>query len=209
MNEENSPSIDTQQDEQMADTTSTNEESSENTPHEEIVETIPFEQLPPEEQVAQLLNEKVELENRLLKSLAELDNFRKRSRKEIEEIRKYESMGLARSLLPALSNLRRAITASHADANIESIRSGVEMVAKQFDEALAQKDIKRIPTEGHPFDPNMHDALQMQPSELPAQTVIKELEAGYQLHDRIVQPSKVLVSQGPAETSPSDSEPSE
>ena len=51
---------------------------------------------------------------------------------------------------------------------------------------------------GQPFDPNLHEAIQMQPADEPANTIIMEVQTGYTLHDRVVRPAKVIISTGPA-----------
>ena len=71
------------------------------------------------------------------------------------------------------------------------------MVAAQIMESLSKRDCKAIEAEGQPFDPNLHQALQMQPSEEhPANTVIQDLRTGYVLFDRVLRPSQVFVSTG-------------
>jgi molecular chaperone GrpE len=152
-----------------------------------------------EEQYQALLEEKNSLEDRLLRTLAEFENFRKRKAKEVDDIFKYQSLSLAKGMLPVLSNLKRAVSAAKSSANPENLISGVEMVTKQFEDAFAQQGINKIKTEGEMFDAHLHEALQMMPSDLPEQTIVKELEAGYILSDRVVQPSKVMVSAGPGE----------
>ena len=64
-------------------------------------------------------------------------------------------------------------------------------------ESLSKRDCKPIEAVGQPFDPNLHQALQMQPSEEhPANTVIQDLRTGFVLHDRVLRPSQVFVSTG-------------
>jgi molecular chaperone GrpE len=73
------------------------------------------------------------------------------------------------------------------------------MVLQQFDETLVRHSITPIPTVGEPFDPNLHEAVLQQPNaEMPPMTVLMEVEKGYKMHDRVVRPSKVIVSSAPA-----------
>lgn len=164
---------------------------------EEASETI---QLDP---IAVLEQQNEELEDRLVRTQAEVENVRKRSRREMEEARKYQNLDLVRSLIPAIDNLGRAVTAAEQNANAENLVTGVKMVASQFNEILGQFAVQKIESLGQPFDPNLHEALQQLPSEdHPPSTVIQEVEAGYTLHERVVRPSKVIVSIAP----PSQSE---
>jgi len=73
------------------------------------------------------------------------------------------------------------------------------MVATQITKVLEDHGCKRIDAVGQPFDPNLHQALQMQASdEHPANTVMQDLRSGFQLHDRLIRPTQVFVSTGPA-----------
>jgi len=133
-----------------------------------------------------------------LRTQAELENYRKRVQREVDEFRQYQSLPLARDLLPALDNLRRAIQAAEQSQNVDELVAGVRMVAQQFDEALARNGVTPIESVGKPFDPNLHQALQQVPSaEHPPLTVLQEVERGYVLNDRVVRPSCVIVSQAP------------
>jgi molecular chaperone GrpE len=136
--------------------------------------------------------------DRFLRAQAELENYRKRVSREAEENSRYEWLPVARELLPALDNLRRAIAAGETTNNTEELLRGVQMVAAQIEEALARHSIVPIEAVGQPFDPNMHEAVQQIPSaEHPPMTVLQDVERGYKLHDRVVRPTKVIVSAAP------------
>ena len=133
-----------------------------------------------------------------LLAVAELENFRKRSRQMTQEQIKYASLPLMSETLEAVDNLQRAVDAAADDASSSGLLEGVNMVASQLRTILASHGCKKIESLGKPFDPNLHQAVQMQPShEFPANTVMMELRAGYQLHDRVIRPSQVFVSTGP------------
>lgn len=154
-----------------------------------------------EKSADELQREVNELQDRFLRMQAELDNIRKRSRREVEEAHRYGSLALGASLLPVLDNLSRALAAG-GTTSAEDLHTGVEMVAQQFEQALEQHAIKRIATVGEMFDPSLHDAVQMAPSEEhEPMTILQELEAGFQLHDRVVRPAKVIVAQKAPEKS--------
>ncbi len=137
-----------------------------------------------------------------LRAQAELENYRKRVQKEAEQNRLYEALPTVRSLLPGLDNLGRAIAAAENSQNVEELIEGVKMVSKQLEAVLAERSVVVIEAIGKPFDPNLHEAVQQLPSEdVPALTILEEVERGYTIHDRVVRPSKVIVSSGPQEQS--------
>lgn len=153
-----------------------------------------------EEQLETALAERDETQNRFLRSQAELDNTRKRHQRELAELRQYAAAPFVQDMLPALDNLKRAVEAAENADNVSDLKQGVEMVARQILDVFAKHNVKAIEAVGQPFDPNLHEALQQMPSEeYPPMTVIQELEQGFILNDRVVRPTKVIVSSGPAE----------
>ena len=134
-----------------------------------------------------------------LRTQAELENYRKRVQKEREQDFLFRALPLAGDLLPVVDNLRRAIAAAEQSQNVDELRQGVEMVLRQFEEALAKHSISPIEASpGQPFDPNFHEAIQQIPSaDHPPMAILQELERGYRIHDRVVRPSMVIVSSGP------------
>jgi len=153
-----------------------------------------------ETQLAKAIEERDKNADLLLRSKAELDNVRRRMLKELDEQHKYKPIPLVGDLLPGIDNLQRAIDASQNADNVDDLVQGVSMVLKQFEDVLAKHGITKIEAVGQPFDPNFHEAIQNMPSdEIPAMNIIDEAETGYVLHDRVVRPSKVLVSSGPAQ----------
>lgn len=152
--------------------------------------------------------ERDELKDQFLRARAELENFRKRVHREREEERRYSAAGLINDLLPAMDNLRRALDAGrNAESAGDSLLQGVQMVLAQLEEILNRHGAAPIPAEGEQFDPNVHEAVQQIPTdEHPPMTVIQELQQGVKLHDRVLRPSKVVVSSAPAGKTASESE---
>ena len=160
-----------------------------------------------EEEVRRLEQELAVAHDAALRSHAELDNFRKRSFRELEDLRKHAGLPLMRDLLPVLDNLDRAIQAAEQNESSAGLLEGVSMVAQQLHSVLDQHQCKRIEAKGHPFDPNLHEAIgQLHCSEFPAGLVAEATTVGYELHGRVVRPSQVFVSLGPAEDQAADSE---
>lgn len=134
------------------------------------------------------------------RSQAEMENLRKRVARELDQERQYRALPLTRDLLPIVDNLQRALQAAQGGTDPAQLLEGVKMVFLQLEEAFGRHAIRPIPTVGEAFDPNVHEAVLQQPSkDYPAMTVLQEVERGYQLHDRVVRPSKVIVSSGSGE----------
>ena len=146
------------------------------------------------------LEEQVEqANNKLLRAQAEVETVRKRAQREIEQERRYAALPLVRELLSVMDNLQLAINAASHDNDSAGMLEGVKLVAQQLSTALESYGCKQIPALGQAFDPNHHEAVGQEPSdEVPASHVSRELRTGFQLHDRVVRPSQVFVSTGPA-----------
>ena len=130
---------------------------------------------------------------------AEFDNYRKRQAREAEQTAKYAAVPVIRDVLPGLDNLRRLLEAAQKGGQLEELTKGVELTLKQFESVLEKNHARSIPGVGTPFDPNLHEAITQVPSaEHPPMTVLMEVERGYTIHDRVVRPSKVIVSAAPA-----------
>ena len=133
--------------------------------------------------------------DRELRAHAELDNYRKRAARELDERLRYANIGLLRDLLPVLDNVDRAIEAGEKNADANALLEGFKMVSQQLGEVLKRHHCTLIEALHAPFDPNLHHAVMQQPSEEhPANTVLMVTQSGYQLHDRVVRPSQVIVS---------------
>jgi molecular chaperone GrpE len=134
--------------------------------------------------------------DRELRAHAELDNYRKRAARELDERLRYANIGLLRDLLPVLDNVDRAIEAAEKNAaDAGALLEGFKMVSQQLGEVLTRHHCTRIEALHTPFDPNVHHAVMQQPSdEHPANTVLMVTQNGYQLYDRVVRPSQVIVS---------------
>lgn len=143
----------------------------------------------------------LEAQQEVLRVRAEMENFRKRMQREAENTLKYANMNLVRDMLEAVDNLKRAADAAKEEnASASALRDGVEMVASQIQGVLDKHGCKLIEALGCEFDPNFHEAIGQTPSEEYASGfVAQEVTVGYRLHDRVVRPSCVLVSTGPAE----------
>lgn len=137
--------------------------------------------------------ERQQLYERLLRLSADFDNLRKRTAREKEEMRMYGHEGVMRDLISILDNFDRALDAMK-DAP-DSVRSGMDMVYKQFLDTLGQHGVVRFVSKGEPFDYTLHEALTViESNEVPSNTVLEEFQAGYRFHERLLRPARVAVS---------------
>jgi molecular chaperone GrpE len=142
-----------------------------------------------------LEGEVARLKERLLRTAADFDNFRKRSRKDIADAERRVQEDLLRSLLPTFDNLERAAVHAGTAADLKALTEGLKMVMRQFQDTLSSLGIERVATQGKPFDPAEHEAVQHVASEeVPPGAVVQELQAGYRWQGRLMRPALVVVS---------------
>jgi molecular chaperone GrpE len=138
--------------------------------------------------------------DRALRLQAELDNYRKRASRELEDRLKYADMDILRELLPVLDNIQRAIEHVGNSSDQGSMLEGFKMVGNQLQSVLEKHHCTKIEALHLPFDPNLHHAISQIPSaEYPPNTILIVAQDGYQLHDRVVRPSQVIVSTAAAQ----------
>jgi molecular chaperone GrpE len=134
--------------------------------------------------------------DRLARLQAEFDNFRKRSVKEQQDFRDYALAEALKSLLPILDSLDRALKTNAT--SVQEYLSGIELIDKQFHDALSKLGVEPLPAEGEVFDPNLHQAVQMvDTDEVKDNHVIDELQRGYRIKDRLLRPAMVRVAHNP------------
>lgn len=142
-------------------------------------------------ELEKLKAERDALYDRLARLQAEFDNFRKRQAKENQDFRDYALNNAILGLLPIVDSFDRALLAPDG----AEFRKGVELINRQFHDALTKLGVEPIDSAGKPFDPNLHQAVQMVESEdVPENHVVAELQRGYKLKDRLLRPAMVTVA---------------
>lgn len=140
--------------------------------------------------------ERDNLLDRLARSQAEFDNARKRAAREQQDFREYAVADAVKALLPTLDSFERALATSAKDKS--EFRGGVELIFKQLQDTLAKLGLQPIQAQGEPFDPNLHQAIEMVDStEVQDHHVLEELQRGYKFKDRLLRPSMVKVARDP------------
>lgn len=139
------------------------------------------------------LNREVEeLRSRSVRTLADFDNFRKRNERERDEIRRYAATEAIREFVGVVDNLERALSAG---GTADDLKRGVELIARQMQEALRRVGVQEVAAQGAPFDPAVHEAVSREESDqVTAPTVLATLQRGYLLYDRLLRPAMVRVA---------------
>lgn len=150
-----------------------------------------------EQQVTDLKKQLADKDDKYLRAEAEIQNMTARFNKERAQILKYDGQDLAKEILPVLDNLKRALSIEVSDENGKQLKKGIQMVHDGLVKALDDHDITEIEAQDKPFDPTLHQAVQTVPVEegQKPETVVKVLQAGYQLKDRVLRPAMVVVAQ--------------
>lgn len=155
--------------------------------------------------------ENAELKDRALRTMAEMENLRRRTEKEVKDARQYAVSGFARDMLTVSDNLRRALEAlpeedrKNADAGVAALIEGVEMIERDLLNQLEKNGVRKLDPEGQKFDPNFHQAMFEVPNtEVPNNTVVQIVQAGYVIGERVLRPALVGVSKGGPKEAPKE-----
>jgi len=154
---------------------------------------------PPEtDEPAALRREVAELRDKNLRLLADAQNLHKRTQREKDEALRYAEGDFARELLVVLDDLERTRASAQAGADAQALAEGVRIVYEHFLKILQDRGITPIEAVGRPFNPDFHEALLQRPHPThPAGTVIEEAARGWRMRERVLRPSRVIVSAGP------------
>lgn len=141
-------------------------------------------------------DELARLREALLRAHADMENLRKRTARELEKSRKFILESFVRDLLPVLDSLEQALVSDNGDDT-----EGLHLTRKQLLKVLTEHGLVVLDPHGERFDPSWHEAMSAQPSEqYESGTVIQVLQKGFRLHDRLLRPARVIVSQEPPGT---------
>lgn len=140
---------------------------------------------------------------KLLRAAADLDNFKKRAAKEKEEVQKFGTEKLLKDFLPVYDNFDRALDAAKSAADYDSLKKGVEMIRRLFEDTLGKHGVKAFTAKGQLFDPTKHEAMSAaETTEVPPNHVHAEFLKGFTLNDRLVRPALVVVAKAPSAPAP-------
>jgi molecular chaperone GrpE len=147
--------------------------------------------------------------DKAVRTQAEMENLKRRTQKDLENAHKYGLEKFAKELLSVIDSLELGIQASTSDnPEVIALKQGSELTIKQFEAVFEKFNIEAMDPVGQPFNPELHQAMTMQPSaDVEPNTVINVFQKGYVLNGRLIRPAMVVVSQAakPADESTDDS----
>lgn len=133
-----------------------------------------------------------------LRTQAEIQNMRRRAEQEVEKAHKFALEKFSKELLTVVDNLERGLAAldkAVSDETTQALVDGVEMTHKEFISTLAKFGIQAVGVVGEVFNPELHQAISMQPAEgIDANHISQVLQKGYTLQGRVLRPAMVMVA---------------
>ena len=164
-------------------------------PQAEAIVPLPETAAVSQEEFDRLKTERDSLLDRLARLQAEFENARKREARERNEFRDYAVAGAVEQFLPVLDNFQLALKST---GSAEQLRTGVELIVKQMEEALRSLNVQPVEAVGADFDPRIHEALEMvEKPDLPDHQVFDEVRRGYRIKERLLRPALVRVASNP------------
>jgi molecular chaperone GrpE len=137
--------------------------------------------------------------SKFLRVSAELDNVRKRATRDVENARRFGIENFAAEVLATVDSLEMGLEAG-GDASAETLLEGKKATLKQLQAALEKFGVVEVSPAGEPFDPEVHEAISMQPSDSAEPgSIVAVVQKGYLLNGRLLRPARVVVAQEPAD----------
>jgi molecular chaperone GrpE len=182
----------------MADTDSDGTQAAADSPDKSAVDPSGITGDPQAQALADLKAQADENWDKYVRALAELDNVRKRAQRDADNARKFALERFAADLLAVRDSLELGLT-SGDQSDAAAIRAGLEATLKLLTSTMEQFGIREIDPQGEPFDPQMHEAITLQPSDnMEPGSVLTVFQKGYALNGRLLRPARVVVSAEPA-----------
>ena len=159
---------------------------------EEAKEAASEKEKTPEDLIEEIKAKASDFEDKWKRSMAEFDNFRKRTAKEKDQSFDRGARDVVEKMLPVLDNFERALAGGNEE---DPFVQGIEMIYKQFKQALEDLGVTEIEALGQTFDPNLHYAVQhVEDKELGESTVSAVFQKGYKYKDTVVRCAMVVVA---------------
>ena len=153
-----------------------------------------------EVETEQLLGKIEELKTEVLRARADVENIRKRAMRDVEAAHKYGLERLVSELLPVKDSIDLGLSAAASASDVDSLTEGMELTVKMFDDFLDKLGVTELDSVGHQFDPDFHQAMTVEESaDVAPGTVLKVMQKGFLLNDRLVRPALVIVAKGAAD----------
>ena len=136
-----------------------------------------------------------------LRARAEVDNVRKRAQRDVESAHKFGIERLVEAFIPVKDSLDLGYDAAQTTTDIKTLQEGMVLTQQLFDSAFGKLGVQPVSPEGARFDPALHQAMMAEPSTTAEPgTVLRVMQQGYVLHDRLIRPALVVVAKAPEGT---------
>ena len=146
---------------------------------------------------AQLAETAKKEQDLLLRTRAEIDNIRRRTEQDVEKAHKFALEKFAKDILNTIDNLERALAtpANMEDETVKALFDGVELTLKELLATVARFGVEPVGVVGEAFNPDLHQAISMQPMEgFETNQITTVLQKGYLLNGRVIRPAMVMVA---------------
>ena len=146
---------------------------------------------------AQLAETAKKEQDLLLRTRAEIDNIRRRTEQDVEKAHKFALEKFAKDILNTIDNLERALAtpANIEDESVKALFDGVELTLKELLATVARFGVEPVGVVGEVFNPDLHQAISMQPMEgFETNQITTVLQKGYLLNGRVIRPAMVMVA---------------
>lgn len=158
-----------------------------------------------DKEVEDLRKEANDYRHKYLHLLADSDNARKRLQKDREEMIQYSNRTIFADFLNPIDHLENALKyTEEASPEVKHWATGFKMILNQFKEVLANNGVQSFDSVGKPFDPHLHEAIEMVETLEPSGIVVEENVKGYTIKGKTLRPARVKVSKKPEETTAED-----
>ena len=151
-----------------------------------------------EEKLNEMERSANEYKEKYLHAMAETDTVRRRSREQIDKEKKFAVSSLLEELIPILDSFHQSVTTVQETDHemVTSMREGMMLTLQMLQKALGKFGVKEIdPAANEIFNPAFHEVMMAQENkDVPSNTILSVLQKGYQLHDRVIRPARVIVS---------------
>ena len=155
------------------------------------------------EEISAIQSENADMKDRLLRLAADMENLRRRTSREVQDARAFAISKFAADMLGVADNLRRALDhvteeqRAAADETLKNLLEGVELTEREMHTTMERHGVSKLEPEGQKFDPNFHQAMFEVPNpDVPNNTVVQVVQAGYQIGGRVLRPAMVGVAKG-------------
>jgi molecular chaperone GrpE len=130
------------------------------------------------------------------RAVADLANYRRRKEQEVLRVGDQTRRALLKQFLPVVDDFERAVRAANGDESAGNVVEGFRLIERKLWAVLEQEGVRPMEAVGEPFDPRLHEAVQVEEGASNPDTVVAEFARGYLIGDEVLRPAMVMVGSG-------------